>query len=209
VGSVESFTTLKYASAGSIFYLESLSHPANSQENNMLRNSLLIIAALIALILIYAATRPDAFRIERSTRIKAPPEKIFALINDLHQWEAWSPWEKIDPQIKRTYAGAASGKGAVYEWNGNKDIGQGRMEIVEADVPGKLVIKLDFLKPFEAHNFAEFTLIPQGDSTTVTHAMFGPSPYVSKLMGLVFSMDKMVGDKFAEGLGNLKALAEK
>jgi uncharacterized protein YndB with AHSA1/START domain len=175
----------------------------------MLRNSLLVIAALIALILIYAATRPDAFRVERSTQIKAPPEKIFALINDLHQWEAWSPWEKIDPQIKRTYAGAASGKGAVYEWNGNKDIGQGRMEIAETTSPSRVLIKIDFLKPFEAHNLVEFTLASQGDTTTVTHAMYGPSPYIAKLMGLVFSMDKMVGDKFAEGLGNLKGLAEK
>ena len=175
----------------------------------MLRKSLLVVAALIALILIYAGTRPDAFRVERSTQIKAPPEKIFALINDLHQWEAWSPWEKIDPQIKRTYAGAASGKGAVYEWNGNKDIGQGRMEIAETTAPSRVLIKIDFLKPFEAHNLVEFTLASQGDTTTVTHAMFGPSPYVSKLMGLVFSMDKMVGGKFEEGLGSLKVLAEK
>jgi len=175
----------------------------------MLRKSLLVVAALIALILIYAGTRPDAFRVERSTQIKAPPEKIFALINDLHQWEAWSPWEKIDPQIKRTYAGAASGKGAVYEWNGNKDIGQGRMEIAETTAPSRVLIKIDFLKPFEAHNLVEFTLASQGDTTTVTHAMYGPSPYIAKLMGLVLSMDKMVGGKFEEGLGSLKVLAEK
>lgn len=175
----------------------------------MVRKLLLAMAVLIVLVLIYAATRPDSFRIERSTRIKAPPEKIFALINDLHQWEAWSPWEKIDPQIRRTYSGAASGKGAVYEWNGNKDIGQGRMEISETTPSSRILIKLDFMAPMEAHNLVEFTLAPQGDSTLVTQAMSGPSPYVAKLMGLVFSMDKMVGDKFEEGLGNLKGLAEK
>jgi uncharacterized protein YndB with AHSA1/START domain len=175
----------------------------------MVKKLLLVFVLLIGILLIYAATRPDSFRVERKTTIKAPPEKIFGLINDLHQWEAWSPWEKIDPQIKRTYTGAASGKGAAYEWNGNKDIGQGRMEIAETTPSSKVTLKLDFLKPFEAHNMVEFALAAQGDSTLVTHAMYGPSPYISKLMGLVFSMDKMVGDKFEEGLGNLKTLAEK
>lgn len=154
----------------------------------MIRTVAVIIALLVAAILIYAATRPDAFRIERSTSIKAPPEKVFALINDFHQWEAWSPWEKIDPEIKRTYSGALSGKGAVYAWSGNKDIGQGRMEIIESSSPASVVLKLDFITPFEAHNTVEFTLVAQGNSTTVTQAMYGPSPFISKLMGLFFSM---------------------
>ena len=175
----------------------------------MLKIIVIAILLLVAGLLIYAATKPDAFRIERSTTIKAPPEKVFALINDFHQWEAWSPWEKIDPAIKRTYRGPGSGAGAVYEWAGNKDIGQGRMEIVESTAASKISLKLDFVTPFEAHNFVDFTLLPQGDGTKVTQAMYGPSPYISKLMTIFFSMEKMVGSKYEEGLANLKSLAEK
>jgi uncharacterized protein YndB with AHSA1/START domain len=175
----------------------------------MIKTIAIVLGLLIAALLIYAATKPDSFRIERTTTIKAPPEKIFALINDFHQWEAWSPWEKIDPALKRTYSGAASGTGAIYEWNGNKDIGQGRMEITESTPAFKVALKLDFVKPFEAHNMVDFTLATQGDSTTVTQAMYGPSPYMSKLMTTFFSMEKMVGSKYEEGLANLKALAEK
>ena len=169
----------------------------------------IILAVLIAGILIFAATRPDTFRIERSTTINAPPEKIYPNINGFHPWEAWSPWEKIDPAVKRSYSGADSGKGAVYAWQGNKDIGQGRMEIVESTPSSNVVIKIDFIKPFEAHNTIEFTLERQGDGAKVTQAMYGPSPFVSKLMGLFCSMDKMVGQKFEEGLASLKVIAEK
>ena len=175
----------------------------------MIKTIALSIVVLLAALLIYAATKPDSFRIERRAAINAPPGKIFALINDFHQWESWSPWEKIDPALKRTYSGAASGKGAVYEWNGNKDIGQGRMEIVESSPSSKIVLNLDFVTPFEAHNFVEFSLSAEGDSTTVTQAMYGPSPYISKLMTIFFSMEKMVGDKYEEGLDNLKKLTEK
>ena len=175
----------------------------------MLKIIFIVVLLLVAGLLIYAATKPDSFRIERSARIKSPPAKVFALINDFHQWEAWSPWEKIDPAIKRTYRGPNSGVGAVYEWAGNKDIGQGRMEIVESVPSSKMSLKLDFVTPFEAHNFVDFTLVPQGDSTVVTQAMYGPSPYFSKLMTTFFSMDKMVGSKYEEGLTNLKNLAEK
>ena len=168
-----------------------------------------IVVAIIAAALLYAATRPNSFRVERSTRINASPEKLFTLISDFHQWENWSPWEKIDPAIQRTYTGPSQGPGAVYAWAGNKDIGQGRMEITETTAPTKVVIKLDFIAPFEAHNTVEFTLQAQGSATTVTQAMYGPSPFISKLISLVFSMDKMVGSKYEEGLANLKALAEK
>jgi len=168
-----------------------------------------VLALLIAAFLIYAATRPDSFRIQRSTSVKAPPEKVFALINDFRKWPTWSPWEKIDPALKRSYGGPASGKGAVYAWEGNNDVGHGRMEIDETSSPTKIVIKLDFLKPFEAHNIAEYTLAKQGDATNVTWAMYGPSPYLAKLFGVFCSMDSMVGTKFEEGLANLKALAEK
>jgi uncharacterized protein YndB with AHSA1/START domain len=175
----------------------------------MLNIVLIIIAALIAAILIYALTRPDTFRIERSASIEAPPEKIFPHIIDFHLWQAWSPWEKIDLAAKASYSGAANGVGAVYEWNGNKEVGQGRMEIVESVPASKVVIKIDFMKPFEAHNTVEFTLVPQGDTTTVTQAMYGASPFISKIMCLFFNSDKMVGSKYEEGLGTLKAIAEK
>jgi hypothetical protein len=175
----------------------------------MLKTLALAVIALIAVALLYAATRPDTFRVQRSIRINATPEKIAPLVHDFHQWEKWSPWEKIDPALTRTYSGAANGQGAVYAWAGNKDIGQGRMEVLEAASPAKVLIKLDFITPFEAHNLVEFTLVPEGNATMVTQAMYGPSPFISKVMGLVFSMDKMVGGKYEEGLQNLKALAEK
>jgi len=175
----------------------------------MLAYAAAIVVVAVAGILIYAATRPDTFRVQRSASIKAPSEKIFALINDLHAWGAWSPYEKKDPAMKRTFGGAPSGKGSVYEWDGDKNVGKGRMEIVEAAPPSKVVIKLDFIKPFEGHNTAEFTLEPKGDSTTVTWAMYGPSPLMMKVMGLFMNMDNMIGNDFAAGLANLKAVAEK
>jgi uncharacterized protein YndB with AHSA1/START domain len=174
----------------------------------MLKTIALVVVLLIAGVLLFALTKPDAFRIERSTIIKAPPEKINALLTDFKQWAAWSPWEKKDPAMKRTYSGAATGKGTVYGWEGNKNVGTGRMEILDAQ-PQTVTIKLDFLAPFEAHNTAEFVLQPQGDSTQLTWAMYGPSNYISKVMSVVMSMDKMVGPDFEAGLANLKAIAEK
>jgi uncharacterized protein YndB with AHSA1/START domain len=148
----------------------------------MLKTIAIVVVVLLAALLVYAATRPDTFRVQRSASIKAPPEKLFPLINDLHSWGSWSPWEKMDPAMKRTHSGAAYGKGAVYEWEGNNKVGKGRMEITETSPPSKVVIKLDFVKPFEAHNIAEFTLEPQGDSTNVTWAMHGPNPYIAKVI---------------------------
>ncbi|HEX7643997.1 MAG TPA: SRPBCC family protein [Burkholderiaceae bacterium] len=168
-----------------------------------------IIAALIAVVLILAAMRPDTFRIERKITIKAAPEKVYALIDDFHNWPAWSPWEKLDPVMSRSFSGAASGKGAGYAWQGNKKVGKGAMEILEAQQPDKIVIKLDFFEPFEAHNTAQFDLSSAGGETTVTWAMYGPSPYMMKLMHMFMNMDKMVGKDFEEGLNNLKANAEK
>lgn len=169
------------------------------------------IAVVVALgaLLVYAASRPDTFRIERSANIKAQPEKIFAFISDFHQWVAWSPWERIDPALKRTYSGAASGTGSVYAWEGNSKAGAGRMEMVQAIPSSRITIKLDFFKPLEAHNTAEFALEGSGGATIITWAMFGPSPYLSRLMGLFFNMDSMIGGQFEQGLANLKAVAEK
>jgi uncharacterized protein YndB with AHSA1/START domain len=169
----------------------------------------IVIAVAIAAILILAATKPDAFRIERSATINAPAEKIFAVLSDFHQWTGWSPWEHKDPALKRSYSGAERGKGAIYGWEGNKDVGTGRMEILEANPPSKLVIKLDFFKPFEAHNTAEFTMLPQGDATSVTWRMHGPASFVSKLMQVFMNLDTMVGKDFETGLANLKKLTEK
>ncbi len=175
----------------------------------MIKTIAIVVVVLLAAILIFAATRPDTFRVQRSTSIKAPPEKIFPLINNLRSMQTWSAWEKVDPAMKRTHSGAASGQGAVYEWEGNKEIGQGRMEIIESSPPARITIKMDFIKPFAAQNTVEFTLQANGDSTQVTQAIFGPSPYISKLMGLVCNMDKMIGGKFEESLTELKTIAEK
>lgn len=166
------------------------------------------VAAALAAVLGFAATKPSEFRIQRSARINASPAAIFHKISNFHNWSAWSPWEKMDPQMKRTFSGCWSGKGAVYEWDGNKKVGQGRMEISDSSPPDHLAIKLDFLKPFEAHNTTEFRLDPSGDATDVTWAMSGHRPYTMKLMGLFMSMDKMIGKDFEKGLASLKALAE-
>ena len=175
----------------------------------MLKKIVVAVVVLIAAVLIYAATRPDSFRVERSTAIKAPPEKVFALVNDFKRWDAWSPWEKKDPAMRRAWGDATSGKGAAYSWEGNKDVGQGRMEITESIPSSKVSIKLEFVKPFEARNTVDFTLQPQGDTTHVTWAIHGPMPYISKLIGIFCSMDSMIGKDFEAGLAGLKTVAEK
>ncbi len=166
------------------------------------------LAVLIAGLLAYASTRPNRFRIERSIRINSPPEPIFAILSDFRQSEAWSPWEKLDVSMQKALSGAARGVGAIYEWNGNNKVGQGRQEILEATSPSKVLIQLDFLRPFQAHNSAEFTLLPQGNATLVTWAMFGPQPFMNKVMCLFMNMDKMVGKDFETGLSNLKSHVE-
>jgi hypothetical protein len=179
----------------------------------MIKTTIIVVIALLVVvvgaILVYAATKPDTFRVQRSTSIKAAPDTIFALINDYRSWTAWSPYEKRDPALKRTYSGAAAGKGAVYEWEGNSQVGQGRMEITDTAAPSRVTIKLDFIKPFEGHNIAEFTLEPSGDTTNVTWAMYGPARYITKLMSVFINMDKMIGNDFETGLANLKTLTEK
>jgi hypothetical protein len=168
-----------------------------------------VILVIVAGILIHAAAKPNDFRVQRSLAIRAPADRIHALIADFHAWASWSPYEKKDPDMKRSFSGAPSGPGAIYAWDGNKNVGSGRMEVLEAPVPSKVKIKLDFLKPFEGHNTAEFTMVPSGDTTNVTWAMNGPSPFMMKVMGTFMNMDRMIGDDFAVGLANLKALAEK
>ena len=168
-----------------------------------------IIAIAIAAVLILAATKPNTLRVQRATSIKAPADRIFPMINDFRQWRTWSPYENKDPAMNRTYEGAGSGKGAVYAWDGNNNVGSGRMEILEAAVPSKITIKLDFFKPFEGHNTAEFTMLPQGDVTNLTWTMSGPAVFMSKLMQVFMNLDHMIGRDFEVGLANLKKLAEK
>jgi len=168
-----------------------------------------ILAMAIVVVLVLAATKPDRFSVRREITIKAPAEKIFPLIDDFHQWVVWSPYEHRDPAMKRTYSGLESGKGAVYAWDGNKDVGSGRMEILESAPASKIVIQLDFFKPFEAHNTAEFTMLPQGDGTHVTWLMHGPAPFMNKLMQVFMNLDNMIGKDFEAGLVNLKTVAEK
>lgn len=175
----------------------------------MLKLIVLAVIVFVAVVLVLASTKPDTFRVERSASIKASPEKIFSILNDLQQWKGWSAWEKMDPAMKKTFGGPASGTGASYEWQGNNKVGHGRMEITESTPPSRLVIKLDFFKPMEAHNLAEFTLRPNGEYTDVNWAMHGPSPFMSKVFQVFVSMDKMVGKDFEVSLAGLKTIAEK
>jgi uncharacterized protein YndB with AHSA1/START domain len=172
-----------------------------------------VLAIVVAIVLILAATKPNTFSVQRATTVRAPPERIFPLINDFHQWGSWSPYENKDPAMKRSFSGAADGKGAVYGWEGNKNVGSGRMEIMDTSKPSKIVIKLDFFTPFEGHNTAEFTMLPQGDATSlitnVTWLMHGPAPFMSKVMQVFINLDNMIGKDFEIGLANLKRLTEK
>lgn len=174
----------------------------------MLKKIAIVVVVAVAALLLFAATRPDSFRVERKATIQAPPEKVYGLINDFHRWPQWSPWERLDPAMKRTLGGPDSGLGATYAWEGNKDVGAGRMEIKESVPASKIHIQLDFLQPIESHNQTDFILSSQGSGTEVTWAMYGPADYMTKLMGVFASMDSMVGKDFEKGLANLKAVAE-
>ncbi|WP_095081995.1 SRPBCC family protein [Mesorhizobium sophorae] len=167
-----------------------------------------LFGALLVLILIIAFAAPDTFRVQRAVSIKAPPEKIFALIANFRDWVSWSPYEKLDPAMKRTYSGATKGNGAVYAWDGKGKAGAGRMEITDTSSPSQVTIKIDFIKPFENHNIAEFTLESKGGFTNVTWAMHGPNPFIARVMHLIFNIDRMIGTDFEIGLANLKAATE-
>ena len=167
-----------------------------------------VVVVIVAGILIYAATKPDSFRVQRVVLINAPPDKVFPLVNDIKAWTVWSPYEKKDPAMKRTYGAVTAGKGATYAWDGDKNVGQGSIEFIESG-PRKILLKLDFVKPFEAHNMGEFLLEPKGDSTSVTWATYGPSPYMSKVIGTFMNIDDLIGRDFEKGLADLKAAAEK
>jgi hypothetical protein len=169
---------------------------------------LIVLVLAVAGVLAFATTKPDNFRVERSTSIKAPPEKISAVLSDFQAWKGWSPWEKMDPAMKRTYSGEPKGKGAKYAWAGNSEVGEGSMTITEAQ-PSRVALDLDFVKPFEGHNKVVFTLAPKGDATEVIWTMNGPSPYITKVIQVFCDMDGMIGKDFEKGLASLKAVAEK
>jgi len=166
-----------------------------------------IVIVLIPIVLVIAVNKPDAFRVERSIRIEAPPERVYGLIADLKQMKAWNPFERKDPALVGEFGTTTSGVGASYGWAGEK-VGAGRMTITEAVPASRVTMRLDFIKPFAATNTAEYTLTPDGSGTRVTWAMHGPAPFVSKLMQVFVSMDKMIGGDFEAGLANLKTLAE-
>jgi carbon monoxide dehydrogenase subunit G len=170
---------------------------------------ILLALTFIAIILIVViAGRPDEFTVTRAANISAPPENVFPHVNDLHKWEAWSPWAKLDPNAKNSFEGAASGVGAAMSWDGNKKVGAGRMTIVESAPNNLIRIKLEFLKPFKATNTAEFTFKPDGNQTDVTWSMTGKNNFFFKAFGLFMDCDKMIGKDFEKGLASMKSVAE-
>jgi hypothetical protein len=172
-----------------------------------------IIAGLVAIILIgvlaYAATLPDTFRVQRSVAIKAPPDKVFPLINNLKTMNEWNPFAKQDPTIKLVYSGPASGKGAANDWDSDGHAGKGRLEITESAPSSQVTMRLDMVKPMEGHNTIVFALQPQTDGTNVTWSMTGACPFITKVIQVFVSMDRMIGGTFEKGLADLKAMAEK
>jgi uncharacterized protein YndB with AHSA1/START domain len=174
----------------------------------MIKKILIGLVVILGVLAIVIALQPTDFRITRTATIAAPPATIFAQVNDFHQWDAWSPWAKLDPAMKTTFDGPAEGPGALYTWSGNNDVGEGRMTIAESHPSDLVRIKLEFLKPFAATNTTEFTFKPEGGQTLVTWTMTGTNNFPAKAFGLFMNMDKMVGGDFEKGLAQLKAVAE-
>lgn len=174
----------------------------------MFKTILLIIVLLIVGLLGFAATKPNSFEVQRSVLINADAETVFTYLNDFQQWDRWSPWANKDPNMEKMASGSETGVGSVYEWNGNKEVGQGRMEITESNPSSDLRIKLDFVKPFEASNIADFKLQEGEKDCEVSWILTGPNPFMAKVMSVFVSMDEMVGTDFELGLANLKTLVE-
>jgi len=175
----------------------------------MLKKILLGLAIVVGALLLFAATRPNSYAVSRSMTIKAPPEKLFAMVDSFPAWPQWSPYEKLDPNMKRTIGGSPSGVGATYAWVGNSSAGEGSMKIYKSQPPSLIEIQLEFTKPMEGHDTATFAFMPKGDSTTVTWTVRGPNPYIAKLVTMFMSMDKMLGGQMMDGLGTMKTVAEK
>ena len=164
-----------------------------------------VLFAIVAAILL----QPNEFRVERSIVVDAPPSEVFAQVNDFHNWNAWSPWGKLDPSMTQTYEGATEGEGAIYLWSGNDDVGEGRMTILESKPDNLVKIELEFIKPWEATNTAEFTFEPEAGQTQVTWAMYGENGFMAKAFQMFMDMDSMVGPDFEKGLADMKAIVEK
>lgn len=174
----------------------------------MLAKILIALAALVAVFLVIVALQPSDFRIMRSTTISAPPAVVFAQVNDFHRWDAWSPWAKLDPAAKASFSGAPAGTGAVFDWDGNKEVGAGRMTITESRPAERIGIKLEFFKPMAGNSRAEFIFKPEGRQTAVTWSMSGTNNFMAKAVCLFMNMDKMVGGQFEQGLAALKTISE-
>lgn len=170
--------------------------------------ALIIIAVVAILILLVASTKPKTFRVERCQVVGRPPEDIVKFVQNFHEWPKWSPWEKHDPAMKRSYSGSSDGEGAIYEWDGNSKAGAGRMEITQVVWPEKVVFRLDFIRPFRCSNTVEIRFEKRGGTTNVVWAMFGPNSFLSKVMSVFMSMDKLIGKDFEVGLRNIKSLSE-
>jgi uncharacterized protein YndB with AHSA1/START domain len=179
-----------------------------NQPHPMIKKLLLGLVAIIVVFLVVAALQPSAFRVVRSATVAAPPAAVFEQINNLQNWNAWSPWAKLDPEAKNTFAGPPSGVGASFGWAGNSQVGEGKMTITESQPPERVVMRLEFVKPFAATSTTEFTLKPEGDKTSVTWSMAGQNNFVGKCMSLLMNCDKMVGGQFEQGFNNLRAIVE-
>jgi hypothetical protein len=174
----------------------------------MLKKILIALAAIVVVFVGVVAMQPSDFRIVRTATMSAPAPAVFAQVNDFHNWEAWSPWAKLDPAAKNSFEGPSAGTDAIFRWAGNKEVGEGSMTITESRPSDLIRIKLEFLKPFAATNSAEFTFKPDGDQTAVTWSMAGKNNFISKAICLFMNMDKMVGGKFEEGLAQMKSVVE-
>jgi len=174
----------------------------------MLIPILIAIVVVVVLFVVIVATRPSEFRITRKATMSAPASAIFAQVNDFHNWDVWSPWAKLDPNMKHTFEGPASGVGASHSWSGNNKVGEGNATITESQPHDRIVIRLEFLRPFTATNTAEFLFQPTGNQTAVTWNMYGTNNFMGKAFGMIMNMDKMVGRDFEKGLASMKTLVE-
>lgn len=174
----------------------------------MIKKIFLTLLAVILIVVVIVALQPAEFRVARSATIATPAAVVFDHVNDFHKWEAWSPWAKLDANMRKTHEGAPAGVGAIYSWAGNNDVGEGRMTLTESKPSETIRIKLEFIKPFAATNTTEFTFKAEGDKTLVTWSMFGTNNFMAKAFGLIMNMDKIVGADFEKGLAQLKTVAE-
>jgi hypothetical protein len=179
------------------------------KRGSIVKMILLGLAVFIVGFVIVVALQPSTFHVERSAVMNAPPEAVFAQVNDFHNWDAWSPWAKLDPDAKNSFEGTPEGEGAVFHWSGNSDVGEGRMTVTESRPYERIKIRLDFIKPFEDTSRVEFVFKPQGDQTAVTWTIDGEYDFFSKAFCLFMDMNKMIGDKYEEGLASLKSIVEK